>query len=81
MSYPGIYIHLKEKHFGNDTNQKFYLKTFRHKTNGIKIKQVVIGGVGDFGFDSIKRIHTNVENTKIGVINGLRDKKDKKGSK
>ncbi len=42
VSYPGIYLHLKEKHLQQQDNQKFYLKTFKHKVTGEIVKQVVL---------------------------------------
>lgn len=35
---------------GNGDKQKFYLKTFKHKTNGTRIRQVAV--VGDLGVTS-----------------------------
>ncbi len=59
---------MKEKHFGVDTkeNMKFYLKTFKHKTNGTRIKQVVVGGEAEFGVDSVRKMNANVKR----MVNG-----------
>ena len=66
---------MKEKHFGVDTkeNMKFYLKTFKHKTNGTRIKQVVVGGEKEFGADSVRKMNLNVKRMANGnQLNGVK---------
>lgn len=68
---------MKEKHFGVDTkeNMKFYLKTFKHKTNGTRIKQVVVGGEAEFGVDSVRKMNANIKRMANGnQLKGMKDK-------
>ena len=78
---------MKEKHLNNNNNnnddddqnggkknnKKFYLKTFKHKTNGTRIKQVVVGNEAEVGIDSVRKVNTNMKKmANVNQLNGMK---------